>query len=101
MVVQYKGMQKGISTKFSVKIIRNNIDRKGPKYSVNLSIGDRQLPTFRTSSHKSLSNCLKEVYLFINLNDIKLDASSEKLASKYVLYESGLYNYHKDALFMS
>ena len=99
MVVQYQGQQKGIPTKFTVRISRNNILKNGSKYRMDLLVGDKQLPTFKTLTHKSLSDCLKEMYLFRKFNNIEFDASSENVKDK--LIPSDLYNYHKQTLFMA
>ncbi|KIA82463.1 hypothetical protein [Flavobacterium sp. AED] len=101
MVIEYKGEQNGIPTKFTIKIIGNNISKTSSNYQIDLLVGDKQLPTFRTFIHKSLSNCLKEIYLFRKHNGIKFDASSETVAPKGTLYNSILYNYHKKTLFMA
>lgn len=101
MVIEYKGEQNGIPTKFTIKIIGNNISKTSSNFQIDLLVGDKQLPTFRTFIHKSLSNCLKEIYLFRKHNGIKFDASSEKVAPKVTLYNSNLYNYHKKTLFMA
>lgn len=101
MVIEYQGEQNGIPTKFTIKIIGNNISKTSSNFQIDLLVGDKQLPTFRTFIHKSLSNCLKEIYLFRKHNGIKFDASSEKVAPKVTLYNSNLYNYHKKTLFMA
>ena len=101
MVIEYKGEQNGIPTKFTIKIIGNNISKTSSNFQIDLLVGDKQLPTFRTFIHKSLSNCLKEIYLFRKHNGIKFDAASEKVAPKVTLYNSILYNYHKKTLFMA
>lgn len=101
MVIEYQGQQNGIPTKFTIKIIGNNISKTSSNFQIHLLVGDKQLPTFKTFIHKSLSNCLKEIYLFRKHNGIKFDASSEKVAPKVTLYNSILYNYHKKTLFMA
>lgn len=101
MIIQYQGEQNGIPTKFTIKIIGNNISKTSSNYQIDLLVGDKQLPTFRTFIHKSLSNCLKEIYLFRKHNGIKFDASSEEVAPKRSIYNSNLYNYHKKILFMA
>ncbi|WP_035673686.1 hypothetical protein [Flavobacterium sp. 83] len=101
MVIEYQGQQNGIPTKFTIKIIGNNISKTSSNYQIDLLVGDKQLPTFRTFIHKSLANCLKEVYLFRKHNGIKFDAATEKVAPKVTLYNSNLYNYHKKTLFMA
>jgi len=101
MVVQYQGKQNGIPTTFTIRIIGNNLSKSSSNYQIVLLVGDKQLPTFTTSIHQSLSNCLKEIYLFRKHNGITFDASSEKIAPKLVPYDLVLYNYQKNALFMA
>ena len=101
MVIEYKGEQNGIPTKFTIKIIGNNISKTSSNYQIDLLVGDKQLPTFRTFIHKSLSNCLKEIYLFRKHKGIKFDASSEKVETKKVPYDQVLYNFNKSILFMA
>jgi hypothetical protein len=101
MVVQYQGKQNGIPTTFTLRIIGNNLSKSSSNYQIDLLVGDKQLPTFTTSIHQSLSNCLKEIYLFRKHNGITFDASSEKIAPKLVPYDLVLYNYQKNALFMA
>ncbi|MCD0467618.1 hypothetical protein [Flavobacterium sp. ENC] len=101
MVVQYKGEQYGKSTTFTIRIIGNNLSKSSSNYQIDLLIGEKQIPTFTTAIHQSLSNCLKEIYLFRKYNGIKFDASSEKIAPKLVPYDKVLYNYNKYALFMA
>ncbi|PWB23413.1 hypothetical protein [Flavobacterium sp. HTF] len=101
MVVQYKGQQYGKATTFTIRIIGNNLSKSSSNYQIDLLVGDKQLPTFTTSIHQSLSNCLKEIYLFRKHNGITFDASSEKVATKLVPYDQVLYNYNKYALFMA
>jgi len=101
MIVQYQGKQNGIPTTFTIRINGNNLSKSSSNYEVDLLVGDKQLPTFTTSIHQSLSNCLKEIYLFRKNNNIKFDASSEKITPKLVLYDLALYNYHKNTLFMA
>jgi uncharacterized protein YeaC (DUF1315 family) len=79
MVVQYQGKQNGIPTTFTIRINGNNLSKSSSNYEVDLLVGDKKLPTFTTSIHQSLSNCLKEIYLFRKNNNIKFDASSENL----------------------
>jgi len=100
MTLQYQGQQNGIPTKFSIRIIGNNISKTSSNFQMDFLIGDKQLPTYKTAIHKRLSNCLKEIYLFMKHNHITLDASSEKVATKIVPYNLALYNYHKPVLFL-
>ena len=101
MIVQYKGKQFGIPTTFTLKIIGNNLSKSSSNYQIDLLVGDKQIPTFTTLIHQSLSNCLKEVYLFRKYNGIQFDASSEKVAPKLVPYDLALYNSHKQSLFLA
>ena len=100
MVVQYQGEQNGIPTTFTIKINGNNLSKSSSNYQIDLLVGDKQLPTFTTLIHQSLSNCLKEIYLFRKYNGIKFDAASEKVVPKLVPYDLVLYNNDKYALFM-
>lgn len=100
MVVQYKGEQNGIPTKFMIRIIGNNLSKSSSNYQIDLLAGDKQLPIFTSLIHQSLLNCLKEIYLFRKHNNIKFDASSETIASQLVPYDLVLYNTHKQGLFM-
>jgi uncharacterized protein YeaC (DUF1315 family) len=99
MVVVYQGEQNGIPTKFTIRINGNNISETSSNYQIDLLVSDKQLPTFSTLIHKSLSNCLKEIYLFRKHNNIKFEAASEIVAPKLTPYDLILYNYHKNTLF--
>ena len=99
MVVQYQGKQHGVSTKFTIRIIGNNLSKSSSNYQIDLLVGDSRLPLFTTEIHQSLSNCLKEIYLFRKHNGIKFDSESEKIASLVVPYDKVLYDYNKYALF--
>ena len=101
MVVQYQGKQNGIPTTFTIRIIGNNLSKSSSNYQIDLLVGDKQLPIFTTLIHQSLSNCLKEIYLFRKHNNTEFDASSEKVATKLVPYDLVLYNYNKHLLFMA
>ena len=83
MIVQYQGKQNGIPTTFTIRIIGNNLSKSSSNYQLDLLIGDKQIPTFTTLIHQSLSNCLKEII------------------SEYVPYDLVLYNYQKNFLFMA
>lgn len=100
MIVQYQGEQNGVPATFTIRIIGNNLSKSSSNYQIDLLMGDKPLPIFTSLIHQSLSNCLKEVYLFRKHNNIKFDASSEKVAPKLVPYDLVLYNYNKFALFM-
>lgn len=101
MIVQYQGDQYGVPTTFTLRIIGNNLSKSSSNYQIDLLVGDKQLPIFTTLIHQSLSNCLKEIYLFRKYNGINFNASSEKVASKLVPYDLVLYNTHKQGLFRS
>ncbi|KQO32783.1 hypothetical protein ASF10_20230 [Flavobacterium sp. Leaf82] len=101
MVVQYQGEQHGKATVFTIRIIGNNLSKSSSNYQIDLLQGDKQLPIFTTSIHQSLSNCLKEIYLFRKHNGIKFNASSEKVAPLLVPYDLVLFNYNKGALFVA
>ena len=100
MVVQYQGQQNGVPTTFTIRIIGNNLSKSSSNYQIDLLVGDKQIPTFTTLIHQSLSNCLKEIYLFRKYNGIQFDSSSEKVAPRLVPYDLVLYNTHKHGLFM-
>lgn len=99
MVVQYKGVQNGVPTTFTIRIIGNNLSKSSSNYQLDLLVANKPLPIFTSLIHQSLSNCLKEIYLFIKHNKITLDASSETLTAKLVPYDLVLYNYNKSVLF--
>jgi len=99
MVVQYQGEQNGIPTTFTLRIIGNNLSKSSSNYQIDLLVADKQLPIFTTLIHQSLSNCLKEVYLFRKHNGIKFNASSERVSPKLVPYDQILFNAHKQGLF--
>jgi hypothetical protein len=99
MVVQYQGKQHGIPTTFTLRIIGNNLSKSSSNYQIDLLVGDKQIPTFTTFIHQSLSNCLKEIYLFRKYNGITFDADSEFIGKKLVPYDLVLYNYQKNILF--
>jgi hypothetical protein len=99
MVVQYQGEQNGKATTFTIRIIGNNLSKSSSNYQIDLLVGDKKLPTFTSEIHQSLSNCLKEIYLFRKHNGITFNASTEKITSLFVPYDQVLYNYNKYALF--
>lgn len=101
MEIKYQGKQKGISTTFTIKIINNNISRTSSNYQVALYVGENKLPLFKSAIHKSLYNCLKEIYLFRKHNHIEFVTSSEKVDPNLAPYDLVLYNYHKDTLFVA
>ena len=101
MVVQYQGKQNAIPTTFTIRIVGNNLSKSSSNYQIDLLVGDKQLPTFTTALHQSLSNCLKEIYLFRKHNNITFDASTENIAPKLVPYDLTLFNYQKNVLFQA
>ena len=100
MVVQYQGKQNGVLTTFKIRIIGNNLSKSSSNYQVDLLVSNKQLPTFTTSIHQSLYNCLKEIYLFRKHNHIIFDAASETVSTQLVPYDLVLYNSNKKVLFM-
>ncbi|MBF4472387.1 MULTISPECIES: hypothetical protein [Flavobacterium] len=101
MIVQYQGEQNGVPSIFTLRIIGNNLSKSSSNYQIDLLKGDKPLPIFTSFIHQSLSNCLKEIYLFRKHNKITFDAASEKVAPKLVPYDLVLYNAHKEGLFKS
>ncbi|MCR4033624.1 MULTISPECIES: hypothetical protein [Flavobacterium] len=99
MTLQYQGEQYGNKTTFTIRIIGNNLSKSSSNYQIDLLVGDKKLPTFTTEIHQSLSNCLKEVYLFRKHNGIQFDEATEKIVSLFVPYDEVLYNYNKYTLF--
>ncbi|WP_163398306.1 hypothetical protein [Flavobacterium fluviatile] len=99
MVIHYQGKQHGKSTKFTIRIIGNNLSKSSSNYQIDLLVGDKQLPLFTSEIHQSLSNCLKEIYLFRKHNGITFEESSEKIETLLVSYDKVLYDYNKYALF--
>ncbi|MBZ4041403.1 hypothetical protein [Flavobacterium hibisci] len=99
MVIHYQGKQHGKSTKFTIRIIGNNLSKSSSNYQIDLLVGDNQLPLFTSEIHQSLSNCLREIYLFRKHNGITFDESSEKTEKLLVPYDKVLYDYNKFALF--
>ena len=100
MVVQYQGKQNGVLTTFKIRIIGNNLSKSSSNYQVDLLVSNKQLPTFTTSIHQSLYNCLKEIYLFRKHNHIIFDAASETVSTQLVPYDLVLYNSNKKVLFI-
>lgn len=103
MVVQYKGAKDGISTTLTLKIYGGNLSKSSSNYEVDLFIGEKganQVPYFTTAIHQSLSNCLKEIYLFTKHNHIVFEAASETTIGNLVPYDQVLYDFNKAALFL-
>ena len=101
MVVQYQGEQKGIPTTFTIKIIKDNTLKKGSHYQMLLGIGNTLLPIYKTSFHKSLSQCVNEMYLFRKYNHIVLNAASEEVMDTYIPIDSIKYHNFKSTLFLA
>lgn len=101
MIVQYQGEQNGIPTTFTLRIIGNNLSKSSSNYQIELLKGDNPLPIFTSSILQTLSNCLKEVYLFRKHNNITFNSNTEIIAPKLVPYDKVLYDYNKFALFAS
>jgi len=99
MTLQYQGEQYGKSTTFTIRINGNNLSKSSSNYQIDLLVDDKKVPTFTTEIHQSLSNCLKEIYLFRKYNGITFNESSEKIVSLYVPYDEVLFNHNKYALF--
>ena len=99
MVIHYQGKQHGHKTKFTIRIIGNNLSKSSSNYQIDLLAGDKQLPLFTSEIHQSLSNCLKEIYLFRKYNGISFDPSSEKIDPVLVPYDKVVYDHNKHALF--
>ncbi|WP_417942327.1 hypothetical protein [Flavobacterium sp. RS13.1] len=99
MVIHYQGKQHGKSTKFTIRIIGNNLSKSSSNYQIDLLAGDNQLPLFTSEIHQSLSNCLREIYLFRKHNGITFEESSEEIDTLLVPYDKVLYDYNKYALF--
>lgn len=104
MVVQYQGEKDGVSTILTLRINGGNLSKTSSNYEVDFFVGEKgttQVPFFTTAIHQSLSNCLKEIYLFTKHNHIKFDASSEKTLGNIVPYDVVLYDFNKTALFVA
>ncbi|MBF7091979.1 hypothetical protein IUY40_10545 [Flavobacterium sp. ALJ2] len=101
MRVQYQGEHNGKPTTFEIRIIGNNLSKSSSNYQIDLLVGNNKLPMTSSMIHQSLSNCLKDIYLFRKANNIKLDAASEKVLPNIVPYDLVLYNYNKNMLFMA
>ena len=99
MIIQYQGSQMGKATTLTLKIIGNNLSKSSSNYQIELLVGDKKIPTMTSEIHQSLSNCLKEIYLFRKHNGIVFDESTEVIAPKLVPYDLILYKYQKHALF--
>lgn len=102
MIVQYKGKKDGKSTMFTIRINGGNLSKTSSNYELFLYVGDKganQVPLFSTEIHQSLSNCLKEIYLFRKHNHITFDAASEITVGKLVPYDQIVYDFNKPALF--
>ena len=99
MVIEYQGTEFGKATKFTLRIIGNNLSKRSSNYQIELLEGDKQLPIKITDIHQSLYSCLKELYLYSKYNGIVLDPASEVVGPKLVPYDLVLYNSQKHELF--
>lgn len=102
MIVQYQGKKDGKVTTFTIRINGGNLSKTSSNYELFLYVGDKgaeQVPLFTTAIHQSLSNCLREIYLFRKHNHITFDAVTEKTIGELVPYDQVLYNFNKKALF--
>lgn len=102
MIVQYLGKKDGKSTLFTIKINGGNLSKTSSNYELFLYVGENganQVPIFTTEIHQSLSNCLREIYLFRKHNHITFDAVSEKIVGKLVPHDQIVYNFNKPVLF--
>jgi hypothetical protein len=102
MIVQYQGKKDGKSTKLTIKINGGNLSKTSSNYELFLYVGENganQVPLFTTEIHQSLSNCLREIYLFKKHNHIAFDATSEKTIGDLNPYDQILYDFLKPNLF--
>lgn len=104
MIVQYQGKKDGKPTTFILKINGGNLSKTSSNYELFLYIGKNganQVPLFATEIHQSLSNCLREIYLFRKHNHITFDAASENTVGDLVPYDQILFDFNKPALFVA
>jgi hypothetical protein len=104
MVVQYQGQKDGKSTTLTIKINGGNLSKTSSNYELFLYVGKNganQVPLFTTEIHQTLSNCLREIYLFRKHNHITFDAASEKTIGDLVPYDQVLFDFNKPALFVA
>lgn len=104
MVVQYQGKKDGKPTTLTIKINGGNLSKTSSNYELFLYVGDKgagQVPLFTTEIHQSLSNCLREIYLFRKHNHITFDASSEKTVGDLNPYDQVLYDSLKPSLLLA
>lgn len=99
MTIQYQGSQHGKPTTFTLKIIGNNLSKSSSNYQIELLVGEEKIPTMTSEIHQSMSNCLKEIYLFRKYNGIEFNLNSESIAPKLVPYDLVLFNHEKNILF--
>jgi hypothetical protein len=101
MIVQYSGKKDGKSTTLTIRINGGNLSKTSSNYELFLYVGENganQVPLFTTEIHQSLSNCLREIYLFRKHNHILFDAASEKTVGDLNPYDQILYDAHKTAM---
>lgn len=99
MTIHYHGSQYGLPKEFTLKIIGNNLSKSSSNYQAELFAGDKKIPIKTSEIHQSLSNCLKEIYLFRKHNGILFDEKSEQIDATLVPYDLVLFNHEKSALF--
>lgn len=102
MIVQYQGKKDGKSTKLTIRINGGNLSKTSSNYELFLYVGENganQVPLFTTEIHQSLSNCLREIYLFKKHNHIVFDAASEITIGDLNPYDQILYDFLKPNLF--
>ncbi|WP_269226041.1 hypothetical protein [Flavobacterium eburneipallidum] len=101
MIVQYQGKKDGKSTTLTIRINGGNLSKTSSNYELFLYVGDNganQVPLFTTEIHQSLSNCLREIYLFRKHNHITFDATSEKIVGDLNPYDQVLYDFLKPSV---
>ncbi len=101
MIVQYLGQKDGKSTTLTIRINGGNLSKTSSNYELFLYVGENganQVPLFTTEIHQSLSNCLREIYLFRKHNHITFDAASEKIVGDLNPYDQVLYDFLKPSV---
>lgn len=101
MVVQYQGQKEGKATTLTIRINGGNLSKTSSNYELFLYVGENganQVPLFTTEIHQSLSNCLREIYLFRKHNHITFDADSEKTIGDLNPYDQVLYDFLKPSV---
>ncbi len=101
MIVQYQGKKDGKATTLTIRINGGNLSKTSSNYELFLYAGENganQVPLFTTEIHQSLSNCLREIYLFRKSNHITFDAASEKIVGDLNPYDQVLYDFLKPSV---